>query len=58
MAKEFFRFLRGELNGFYITQINSSLNKFVQDVKEFVLEFNTQQFNSTMNSTTEFYNTV
>lgn len=54
MAKEFFRFLRGELNGFYITQINSSLNKFVQDVKEFVLEFNTQQFNSTMNSTTLF----
>lgn len=54
MAKEFFRFLRGELNGFYITQINSSLNKFVQDVKEFVLEFNAQQFNSTMNSTTLF----
>lgn len=54
MAKEFFRFLRGELNGFYITQINSTLNKFVQDVKEFVLEFNTQQFNSTMNSTTLF----
>lgn len=54
MAKEFFRFLRGELNGFYITQINSALNKFVQDVKEFVLEFNTQQFNSTMNSTTLF----
>lgn len=54
MSKEFFRFLRGELNGFYITQINSALNKFVQDVKEFVLEFNTQQFNSTMNSTTLF----
>lgn len=54
MAKEFFRFLRGELNGFYITQINSALNKFVQDVKEFVLEFNAQQFNSTMNSTTLF----
>lgn len=54
MSKEFFRFLRGELNGFYITQINSTLNKFVQDVKEFVLEFNTQQFNSTMNSTTLF----
>lgn len=54
MAKEFFRFLRGELNGFYITQINSALNKFVQDVKEFVLEFNTQQFNPTMNSTTLF----
>ena len=54
MAKEFLRFLRGELNGFYITQINSSLNKFVQDVKEFVLEFNTQQFNPTMNSTTLF----
>ena len=54
MSKEFFRFLRGELNGFYITQINSALNKFVQDVKEFVLEFNTQQFNPTMNSTTLF----
>ena len=54
MSKEFFRFLRGELNGFYITQINSALNKFVQDVKEFALEFNTQQFNPTMNSTTLF----
>ena len=54
MSKEFFRFLRGELNGFYITQINSALNKFVQDVKEFVLEFNTQQFNPTTNSTTLF----
>lgn len=54
MAKEFFRFLRGELNGFYITQINSALNKFVQDVKEFALEFNAQQFNSAMNSTTLF----
>lgn len=54
MSKEFFRFLRGELNGFYITQINSALNKFVQDVKEFVLEFNTQQFNPTMNFTTLF----
>ena len=54
MAKEFFRFLRGELNGFYITQINSALNKFVQDVKEFALEFNTIQFNPTMNSTMLF----
>lgn len=54
MSKEFFRFLRGELNGFYITQINSALNKFVVDVKDFILEFNLLQFNSTMNSTTLF----
>lgn len=54
MAKEFFRFLRGELNGFYITQINSTLNKFVQDIKDFMLEFNLLQFNSTMNETILF----
>ena len=54
MSKEFFRFLRGELNGFYITQINSTLNKFVQDIKDFMLEFNLLQFNSSMNETILF----
>ena len=45
MAKALFRFLRGELNGFYITNLYNSLNVYSQDIKSFLTEFNTQQFN-------------
>lgn len=44
MAKEFFRWLRGELNGFYITNLNMMLNKYTEDVKSLVTEFNNMQF--------------
>lgn len=44
MSKKFFRFLRGELNGFYITSLNNTLNKFVEDVEEFFINFNKMQF--------------
>lgn len=43
MAKEFFRFLRGELNGFYITQIQAMCNKVSEDYKEFLHTFSAQQ---------------
>lgn len=44
MSKKFFRFLRGELNGFYITSLNNTLNKFVEDVEAFFINFNKMQF--------------
>lgn len=44
MSKKFFRFLRGELNGFYITNLNNTLNRFVEDVEEFFVNFYKMQF--------------
>ena len=45
MAKAFFRFLRGELNGYYITTYNSMLNNATQRIKEFLVERKQEQFN-------------
>jgi hypothetical protein len=45
MAKAFFRFLRGELNGYYITAYNSMLNNATQRIKEFLVERKLEQFN-------------
>lgn len=44
MSKAFFRFLRGELNGFYIQNINQSTNEYTKDIKKFLSEFKSQQF--------------
>ena len=44
MAKAFFRFLRGELNGYYITNLYDTLNRTTQDVKQFFLDFYKVQF--------------
>lgn len=44
MAKAFFRWLRGELNGFYITNINGAMNDSTKDIKDFLSEFKSQQF--------------
>lgn len=44
MSKAFFRFLRGELNGFYIQNINQSANEYTKDIKKFLSEFKNQQF--------------
>lgn len=44
MAKAFFRWLRGELNGFYVTKINGALNENTKDIKDFLSEFKAQQF--------------
>lgn len=44
MAKAFFRFLRGELNGYYITNLYDTLNRTTQDVKQFFLDFYKIQF--------------
>lgn len=45
MGKAFFRFLRGELNGFYLTNINGVMNEVTTDVKQFFVEFKKMQFN-------------
>ena len=44
MAKAFFRWLRGELNGFYVTNINGALNESTKSIKDFLSEFKAQQF--------------
>lgn len=36
MSKAFFRFLRGELNGFYLTTINKAWIKYTQPIYEFL----------------------
>lgn len=46
--KEFFRFLRGELNGFYLTNMNNALNLAVGSIKEFFTFWKNMQFDSTM----------
>ena len=55
MAKEFFRWLRGELNGFYITNLNMMLNKYTQDAKALVTEFNNMQFEKGKINNTSLY---
>lgn len=45
MSKAFFRYLRGELNGYYLTSINNVMNSFVLSVRDFFVFFNSQQFN-------------
>ena len=43
MAKELFRFLRGELNGFYITNMYNTFNVLAREYKDFFLTFANQQ---------------
>ena len=44
MSKALFRFLRGELNGFYITNLHNTLNVYSEDIKRFLIDFQNQQF--------------
>lgn len=46
MAKALFRFLRGELNGYYITNLHNSLNEYSKDIRKFFVDFQNQQFES------------
>lgn len=53
MAKAFFRFLRGELNGYYVTRIQQVCNELSQEYKDFLVEFAGQQFeNGKIDATT------
>ena len=44
MSKAFFRFLRGELNGFYVTNLYNICNTVSNDMKKFIIDFYKQQF--------------
>jgi hypothetical protein len=44
MSKALFRFLRGELNGYYVTKLNDLLNASTRDIKTFFCDFQSQQF--------------
>ena len=48
MSKAFFRFLRGELNGFYLRNMYDALNKSTEHMKAFLMDFNNQQFKKGM----------
>lgn len=48
MSKALFRFMRGELNGFYIQNIQNMMNQFTKDIKDFFYEFKAQQFETGM----------
>lgn len=56
MSKELFRWLRGELNGYYLTNINNLMNKYISNVKSFFITFNKMQFNTADMSTETIYN--
>lgn len=44
MSKRFFRFLRGEINGFYLKNIHDVMNVYTVYVKNFLADFKRQQF--------------
>ena len=44
MSKAFFRFLRGELNGFYLKSLYNTLNESTKNTKAFLIDFNNMQF--------------
>ena len=56
MAKALFRFLRGELNGYYITNINNMLNLLTEDNKKFFSDFLNMQIEQGKISATDLYN--
>ena len=46
--KALFRYLRGELNGFYINQIYNSVNILSEGIKNFITKFHSMRFEQTM----------
>lgn len=45
MAKAIFRWLRGEINGYYLTNIYYSMNSYTSYIKDFFIKFKSMQFN-------------
>lgn len=43
--KAFFRYLRGELNGSYVQNVQNLMNKQIKDIRDFFCVFSSQQFN-------------
>lgn len=44
MAKALFRYLRGELNGFYLQSIHNAMNSSSEDIRAFLSKFSAMQF--------------
>lgn len=55
MSKALFRFLRGELNGFYIRNLHQSVNEYTKDIKDFLAETKNQQFELDKIDTSSIY---
>lgn len=56
MSKAIFRYLRGEINGFYLTNIHDTLNHFISDIKEFFVDFSKQQLDNDLMTKETLYN--
>lgn len=56
MAKAFFRFLRGELNGQYVTSINTVLNDITESNKKELIAFYNQQLEAGKMKAETLYN--
>ena len=54
--KEFFRFLRGELNGYYITNMNRVLISLTEENKKELIKFHNQQLESGKMDSDTLYN--
>lgn len=44
MSKAIFRWLRGEINGYYLTNIHNTLNSVSEEMKSFLVHFRNMQF--------------
>lgn len=54
--KEFFRFLRGELNGYYITNMNKALISLTEENKKELIQFHNQQLEANHMDSVTLYN--
>lgn len=55
MAKKFFRHLRGELNGYYITKLHNTFNESTKDINDFLSDFKSQEFKNGKISNKDLY---
>lgn len=56
MSKAIFRYLRGELNGFYLTSLHNTLNTYTSYIKDFFAYFKNMQFDLTTMNQDTIYN--
>lgn len=56
MSKAIFRYLRGELNGFYLKSLHNTLNNTSKDIKDFLSAFGKMQLNKETMDDETIYN--
>lgn len=56
MSKAIFRWLRGELNGFYINALHDSVNEYTSYIRDFFSSFNSLQMKEGKVDTTTLFN--